>query len=281
MGSKRPKRSEVDRLSVKTLDDRFLAELQQGLNCSPFEGEAVLGLIHEIFAPLMGSECSAGVPGTMSLIAVDADEPAGKTLAECRKRTLTLLVHRGADDDRLLHDFGPGAFRRARIPDLCQQALSQGGLLTREDLAYRILFVSPRSISRDLQSLRRITPDVPVPLRGMVQDIGPLLTHRVQIVRLALEGKTMTQICQRMHHSPTAVANYVSTFTRCAQLQDKEMSATQIAFLLNRGRTLIDRYLELISECRSDKTFAYHLAQLLALGRSVKKTTLRPREIRQ
>ena len=68
---------------------------------------------------------------------------------------------------------------------------------------------------------------------------GPVLTHRTQIVRLALQGKTTTQICQIMHHSPEAVANYLSTFTRCAQLADKKMQVGQIAFLLRRGPSLI------------------------------------------
>jgi hypothetical protein len=276
MGSKRPKRSEVDRLSVKTLDDQFLTEIQKGLNCSPFEAEAVLNVVREVFAPLMGTHASAAPPGTMSVIAVDADEPSGKPLAGCRKRTVSLLVHRGAEDDRLLHDSGPEAFRRARIPDLCQQAFSQGALLTREDLAFRLLFVSPRTISRDLQALRVADPDSPIPLRGMVQDIGPVLTHRVQIVRLALQGKTMTQICQRMHHSPTAVANYLSTFIRCAQLHQKQMEPSQIAFLLNRSRGLVDSYLSLLAETSNDKTLAYHLGEMLRLG-TLKKTTRRTR----
>lgn len=281
MGSSRPKRNELDRLSVKTLDDRFLTEIQQGLNCSAFESEAVLNLVHEVFAPVMGTQHSSGPPGMMSVIVVDADEPAGKPLAKCQKRTVSLLVHRGAEDDRLLHESGPEAFRRARIPDLCQQALSQGGVLTREDLAYRILFVSPRTISRDLQRLRRESPDTPVPLRSMVQDMGPVLTHRVQIVRLALEGKTMTQICQRMHHSPSAVANYLATFTRCAQLHDKKMEPTQIAFLLNRSRGLIESYLDLLGQCRRDSTLAYHLAELLLLGTTSKKKTAPLTEVRR
>jgi hypothetical protein len=280
MGSKRPKRTEIDRLAVKTLDDRFLTEIQKGLNCSPFESEAVLSVVREVFAPLLGTHPGGGPPGTMTVIAVEADEPAGKPLAQCLKRTVSVLVHRGAEDDRLLHESGPEAFRRARIPDLCQQALSQGALLTREDLAYRILFVSPRTISRDLHWLRLTDPDSPVPLRGTVQDIGPVLTHRVQIVRLALQGKTMTQICQRMHHSPAAVANYLSTFTRTAQLHAKGLAPSQIAFVLNRSRGLIDSYLDLLAECAKDKTSAYHLEELLRLGTS-KKTTRRPRAVFQ
>jgi len=58
----------------------------------------------------------------------------------------------------LLQKVGPDVFRRARIPDLCQEALSQGGLLTREDLAFRIFAVGTRTVSRDLARLRSEGP---------------------------------------------------------------------------------------------------------------------------
>lgn len=162
---------------------------------------------------------------------------------------------------------GPRGFRRQRIPELCQQALSQGVLLTREDLAYRIFFVGLRTISRDLAWLRA-NDARPLPLRSTVQDIGPVLTHRVEVVRLALEGKTTTQICDILRHSPEAVANYLGTFTRCAQLSRQGFEAGQIAFVLRRGRGLMERYLELLAQCGKDKLWSYHLEELLAVGRA-------------
>lgn len=39
--------------------------------------------------------------------------------------------------------------RGARLLELCQVALSQRGLLTAEDPAFRVFFVTPRTISRD------------------------------------------------------------------------------------------------------------------------------------
>lgn len=163
------------------------------------------------------------------------------------------------------------------VPELCQQALSQGGLLTREDIAYRILFVSPRTISRDLSALRRAEPKTPVPMRSTVQDIGPVLTHRVEIVRLALEGKTMSEICRRMHHSASAVANYLSTFTRCVQLKARGMDAMKIAFLLERSRRLIESYLALVDECAANETYAYHLSQIEQFGQVTQKKSRRAR----
>jgi predicted transcriptional regulator len=117
-----------------------------------------------------------------------------------------------------------------------------------------------------LNVLREENPDVMIPLRSTVHDIGPVLTHRTKIVRLALEGKTMTQICRIMRHSPQAVSNYLATFARCVHLKDKDMQVGQIAFLLRRGKALVQQYLEIITECESDKNMSYHLEELMRLG---------------
>jgi len=267
MGVRNVRRQELRRLEAKTLDARFVTEIQQGMNCSPFEAEAVLKVVKEVYFPFLDQvESPAAVPGKITVVGVCADEPAGKPISKCAKRVVSLTLHRGAEDDQLLQRQGPAAFRQARIPDLCQEALSQGVLLTREDLAYRIFATGTRTISRDLAALRKQEPPVPVPLRSTVHDIGPMLTHRVEIVRLALRGKTMTQICQIMRHSPAAVANYLATFTRVAQLAERHLHSTQIAFLLQRGRGLVERYLELLKECRQHPAYDYHLKELLAVG---------------
>jgi hypothetical protein len=267
MGVRNPRYEELLRLESKTLDAQFLTTVQQGLNCSPFESQAVLEVVKEVYFPFLAqAQTSALLPGKLTLVGVCADEPAGKPIAKCEKRTICLTLHRGAEDDRRLQKEGPDRFRQARLPDLCQEALSQGVLLTREDLAYPVFFVGTRTISRDLAAIRQQDPQLPVPLRSTVQDIGPVLTHRVEIVRLALAGQTMTEICRTMRHSPTSVANYLSTFTRVAQLAARQMQASQIAFLLGRGCSLIERYLELMAQCQQDENFKYHLEQLIQLG---------------
>jgi len=114
--------------------------------------------------------------------------------------------------------------------------------------------------------LRKEQPTVPIPLRSTVPDIGPMLSHRVQIVRLALAGKTMTEICQQMRHSPAAVANYLATFTRVAQLAKQNCSQSDL-FLLRRGRGLIECYLELLNKRMPAKTRLRLPAQRTAFAR--------------
>jgi hypothetical protein len=266
MGLRNRKKETLDRLSSKTLEAQFLHEIQHGLNCSPFEAQAVLDVAKEVYLPFLDPDVVKAPPGKITLVAVNADEPSGKPIDDCQKQTVCLTLHRGAEDDRLLQEHGPAGFRQGRIPELCQEALSQGALLTREDLAFRVFFISPRTISRDLKVLRENHPDTPLPLRSTVHDIGPVLTHRVRIVRLALEGKTTTQICRMTRHSPAAVTNYLSTFERCVQLARRSMQVGQIAFLLRRGKGLIQQYLQLLAECQTDKNLAYHLDELLRLG---------------
>ena len=266
MGIRNRRKEVEDRLGSKTLDAQFLAEVREGLNCSPFEAEAVLGVVKEVFGPYLGATPAKVQPGKATLVAVRAEEPAGKPLADCQKQTVCLTVHSGEQGDRLIRREGPAAFRRSRIPAICQEALSQGALLTCEDLAHRIFFVTPRTITRDLKALRKDDPEALIPLRSTIHDIGPALSHRTQIVRLALQGLTTSKICQALRHSPEAVANYLATFTRCVQLRRRGMDVGQIAFLLGRGRKLVESYLELLTECEADKTMSYHLEELMRLG---------------
>lgn len=266
MGIRNKKQETLRRLDSKTLDARFLNEIRNGLNCSPFEAEAVLEVVKEVYFPFLDEQSVKAPPGKVTLIAVSADEPAGKPVVDCEKQSVCLTIHRGPEDDRILQEQGAAGFRQARILDLCQEALSQGALLTREDLAYRVFFVSTRTITRDLNVLREINPDVMIALRSTVHDIGPVLTHRTKIVRLALEGKTMTQICGIMRHSPQAVNNYLATFIRCVHLKRRDMQVGQIAFLLRRGKALVQQYLDIISEGESDKNMSYHLEEFLSMG---------------
>ena len=53
MGVRNRKRQLLRRLDSKTLDARFLKEIEQGLNCSPFEAHAVLEVVKEVYFPFM------------------------------------------------------------------------------------------------------------------------------------------------------------------------------------------------------------------------------------
>lgn len=128
MGIRNKKRETLRRLDSKTLDAKFLHEIQHGLNCSPFEAEAVLEVVKEVYFPFLDEQSIKAPPGKVTLIAVSADESAGKPVADCEKQNVCLTIHRGPEDDRILQEGGPAGFRQARIPETCQEALSQDRL---------------------------------------------------------------------------------------------------------------------------------------------------------
>jgi len=128
MGIRNRKRETLKRLDSKTLDAKFLQEIQHGLNCSPFEAEAVLEVVKEVYFPFLDQPSVKAPPGKVTLIAVDADEPVVKSVVDCEKQNVSLTLHRVPEDDRILQEKGPAGFRQARIPEICQEALSQGAL---------------------------------------------------------------------------------------------------------------------------------------------------------
>ncbi len=70
MGIRNKKRQVRRRLDSKTLDARFIHEVQHGLNCSPFEAEAVLDVVKEIYFPFLDQQSIKAPPGKVTLIAV-------------------------------------------------------------------------------------------------------------------------------------------------------------------------------------------------------------------
>ena len=149
MSLRNPAQETLHRLDSKTLDAPLRQILVAGLNCSPFEASAVIAAAQEVYFPFIeGHRETRARPGRVTVVALAAEEPAGKAVADCAKRNVSLHVASRRRRRPAARRRGPPGFRRQRIPELCQEALSQGALLTREDLAWRIFLVGLRTISR-------------------------------------------------------------------------------------------------------------------------------------
>jgi len=117
MGIRNKKRQVRRRLDSKTLDAQFIHEVRHGLNCSPFEAEAVLDVVKEIYFPFLDQQPIKAPPGKVTLIAVNADEPAGKPVVECEKQNVCLTVHRGSEDDKILQEHEPAGLSHKLSPE--------------------------------------------------------------------------------------------------------------------------------------------------------------------
>jgi hypothetical protein len=266
-------RQRQERHDAKTLDNLFRRRIEEGAKCSPFVSAAILQIVKEVF-PLhpddLGKELDLG---QIKLLVAAAHEPAGKSLDECQKVSVLLTLD-AKDDLRIRACDGVTGLRRSRILRLSSEARDQGGLLSYEDLAYRLLNCGVRTIVRDIAALRR--RGVEVPTRGQQQNIGPGQTHRVQAVRLFLQGKEANEIARALYHSLSSIENYVTTFARVIFLADKGYGTDEIAFVIHRSPALVNAYRRLYQDFRDQPAAKPRLREIL--GRIRESTRPRGRK---
>lgn len=252
------------RLDAKSLDNLFRRQIEQGANCSPFVSAAILQTVKDVF-PVSPEEANNPLGlGKIKLLVVAAQEPAGKAMDQCQKVTVLLTLDAALDDYQTRQAFGVEGLRRARILRMTAEARDQGGLLSYEDLAYRLLNCGVRTIVRDVNALRKRA--IEVPSRGQQQDIGPGQTHRVQAVRLYLQGLEANEIARRLYHTLASIENYVTTFARVVFLDCKGYGSDEIAFVIRRSRILVDAYRQLHRDFKGKHAARQRLQEILARG---------------
>jgi hypothetical protein len=237
------------RLEGKSIETMFQNRLIEEARCSPILARAIWGIVNEtLCGPVEVGEQAARV-GQVTFLAVSAEEPAGKPLTQCQKVTVRLTLDAGADDQEVRWRHGLDGVRRARILRMCVEAREQGGLLSYEDLAIRLLNCGVRTVVRDVAALRK--SEIVVPSRGQQQDIGPGQTHRVQAVRLYLAGHEPQQIADRLYHSLKAIESYLKTFGRVVFLTDRGCDVDEIAFVVQRSSVLVAEHQRLAQAATS------------------------------
>jgi hypothetical protein len=248
------------RANAKTLESTFRRRIEVGANCSPFVSAAILQTAKDVF-PLEPQQMASQLElGQVKLLVVGAAEPAGKALDDCQKVTVVLTLDAGQDDFQLRRQRGVVGLRRARLFRMACEAREQGGLLSHEDLGYRLLNCGLRTIVRDLHVLRRA--GIQVPTRGQQQDIGPGLSHRAQAVRLFLQGLEPNEVAGRLYHSLGSIENYLTTFARVVFLCRKGYGDDEIAFIIQRSASLVATYRNLLKESKGQRGAQARIRQI-------------------
>jgi hypothetical protein len=176
----------------------------------------------------------------MTFLAVSADTPPGRPIAECQRVAITLTIE--CEDDLEALRCGVAALRQGKIQRLTREAQEQGALLTQEDLA-RLLCTSRSTIKRDIAELRGEGVDVPT--RGQVKDIGKGVSHKGRIVEDWLAGYTFSQIQQRRRHSLHSIERYCSDFQRVVRLHRRGLNVAEMRIGTSLSERLIREYLGL------------------------------------
>jgi hypothetical protein len=231
-----------ERLRQKQQDTQFVNKLQAGMNCSPFEAKAILNCVYDVYQPFFDNTASMK-PGQICFEVVSVENSAKEKLSECQMRTVILTLDAGASDLAIREKRGVIGLRRHRLERIANEAFQQGGLLTVEDIANRLLNCGERTVIRDIKALKE--ENICLPLRSTVRDMGRSISHREMIVRLWLLGKEFSQISRQTNHSIEAIANYVEKFKRVVCLAKDNHEIKTIAFLVKISVPLAEQYYDL------------------------------------
>lgn len=228
-----------DRLKQKNLDVKFVNLVKDGLNCSTFEANAILETVREVYDMFFETTGKLKL-GQILFNVVSAEEPPGKSLSDCNIKTVTLTLDDSKKDIDIRAKKGVIGLRRHKIQRVCNEAFQQGGLLTVEDIANRLINCGERTIARDIKYFK--DNGIVLPLRSTIKDIGRTLSHRSLIVKEWLSGYEYSQIARKTNHSLGAVQNYVDKFKKVICLINDNYDTQTISFLVKLSTSLTEEY---------------------------------------
>ena len=174
-------------------------------------------------------------PQDIIYYAVSQFEPPSNPLSQCQLLTCKIRFIDIENDFKLLSRGRVYDLKWEKILRYSTQSRSSGAVLSSYDLAF-LLGVDDSVITQQLKD----HPNVFVPTRGNVIDIGPALTHVEKIITLFMEGYTETEIMTRTGHSRESVENYIRTFCITAGLIERGISLPLIRQITKRSKRLIE-----------------------------------------
>jgi hypothetical protein len=205
-------------------------------------------------------------PQQITYIAVADSEGAGVSLKEARLQAVN-LDYITAEDWVGLNRESPKDLKWRRIERFTVQAHVQGAALSLPDIAY-LLSVSVDAVREAIKA----HPQVLLPTRGRVADMGTTLSHAPKIIDLFMYGYTESEIARRTGHSLESIERYLLDFGKVVFLLESGMPAPAIRQVTGFSKKLTYKYLELYRQyATGDYVFGMGKVRRLAQGQLEKK----------
>jgi hypothetical protein len=250
-----------ERLAAKDLDHQFRNRIEQGMGCSPFVSEAIVTVVHDVYLPVLDTQANLK-PGQMLFQCLSMRNGSTTRIADAEQVTVVLTIDGGKVDQDVRKQKGIDGLRRFRICRLCSEAYNQGGLLTVEDVAYRLLNVGERTIVRDLSLIRKEGENPP--LRSTIKDMGRTISHKAILIKNWLKGDELSDLNRKYNHSFSAIESYINTFKRVVFLKHEGYTVERIAYMQKISDALAKTYLDLWQQFK-DKAMPHRIKEMLEI----------------
>lgn len=138
--------------------------------------------------------------------------------------------------------------RRRRHTRLLDQTLDQGGALAYTDVSAMTL-ASECQVGNDVLRVQQAEGRL-LPHRGSVHDVGPTLSHKVEVARLLEAGHLEPEICRKLSpvHDLRSVERYAQTYKNAMKLLERGFAPREISGILSISQRLAEAYVEIVNE---------------------------------
>lgn len=236
-------------LQAKTLENSLILHLIEnyGYNSKPKIAEAMIRDILSV-CDSFRKDSSSLETGQMLWPAVLVSEKHGngKTLARTRTKNVVLSVVSDQDIKDYSEGLKPKDILAKRIARITTEAYSQGALLAQTDIALIFNITQPR-VSQLVIEYQNQTEKM-LPLRGVIQDIGRSITHKVKIIKMHVSNYSTKDIARSISHAPSSVDRYIRDFQRIKMLYVKGMALAEIAYITSLSENLVSEYIKIVKE---------------------------------
>ncbi len=247
---KRPDDLAARRLRQQNLDNAVRQTIQEDLGTTKRVAEIVGSDLMKVVESsyLLPEQLRPG----QTLIFADAHNPAYIAGEKSKDRpvipvTVPLITEEAKS---IWRENLPVGQRRARIAAMIATAVEeQGAVMSVTGLA-ELLHVSPETMGKDLRALS-VDLQINAPTKGLLEDMGPTLTHKDWIVDLDHHGFTGAEIAWLTRHAPTSRDRYIRTYRRAEivmRLEGRIPSPVELAKTLRLRTHVAKEYVDLLKQ---------------------------------
>lgn len=220
----------------KSHGDLFDQELAINHGFSPAKRTLYLQMLSDVEKFLQNLSIPAN---SIVYFATSDSQKPGQPLEECdlKPAVITWWDH---DDLSCTDKDSTASLKWRKMCRFSSMASNCATYLTQYDLAF-LLAVHPGVIQKAIKE----HPNVLLPLRGNMVDIGPGVSHAEKIISLYLQGYTETQIVYRTGHTYSSIENYLLAFSKVVAMIDRGLPLPLIRQTIGCSLHLVEKHAEL------------------------------------
>jgi hypothetical protein len=169
----------------------------------------------------------------------------GRLMKDTPQKVVALTVISEEDIDKRIAGIRVDEIRKGVIKRITDEAWTQGGVLACNDIA-AILHLNHSASTNYVREYEKDHPGETIKRRGNMQDYGPTLTHKEQIIHDYVQKRFSPEIAHRHNHSLKAADRYITNFEKVKEGLKKGMTQEEISHITGMGSKLVFEYSRLV-----------------------------------